>query len=100
MSREWKELFRSNKSIIHSFWRPIIWWKIKIWEKIADTSLYEFWHDHLKLKYGENAELSYMDTDSFIFYVKTEDVYKEITKDADVRFGTSNFEWGRPLPKR
>ena len=33
-----------------------------------------------------------MDTDSFIFYVKTEDVYKEITKDADVRFGTSNFE--------
>ena len=100
MSREWKELFRSNKSIFHSFWRPIILWKIKIWQKIADTSLYEFWHDYVKLKYGENAELSYMDTDSFIFYVKTEDIYKEITKDVDVRFGTSNFERGRPLPKR
>ena len=42
MSREWKELFRSIKSIFHSFWRPIILWKIKIWQKIADTSLYEF----------------------------------------------------------
>ena len=29
-SQEWKELF--------SFWRAIIWWKIKIWQKIADTS--------------------------------------------------------------
>ena len=41
-----------------------------------------------------------MDTDSFIFYVKTEDIYKEITKDVDARFSTSNSEWGRSLPKR
>ena len=27
-----------NTNIFHSFWRAIIWLKIKIWSKIADTS--------------------------------------------------------------
>ena len=26
------------KNIFHSFWMAIIWWKIKFWQKIADTS--------------------------------------------------------------
>ena len=38
ISQERKELFRWNKKISHSFWRAIIWWKIKTWQKIADTS--------------------------------------------------------------
>ena len=32
--------------------------------------MYEFWYDYLKLKYGEKAKLCYMDTDSFIVYIK------------------------------
>ena len=32
----------------------------------------EFWYDHVK------AKLCYMDTDSFIVYIKTEHIYKEI----------------------
>ena len=40
-----------------------------------------------------------MDTDSFIVYVKTDDIYKDIAKDIETRFGTSNFELDRPLPK-
>ena len=40
-----------------------------------------------------------MDTDSFIVYVKTEDIYKYIAKDVEKRFDTSNFETDKPLPK-
>ena len=40
-----------------------------------------------------------MDADSFIVQVKTDDIYKDITKDFETRFDTSNFEIGRSLPK-
>ena len=40
-----------------------------------------------------------MDTDSFIVHVKTDDIYKDITKDVEARFDTSNFEADRSLPK-
>ena len=33
---------------------------------LIKTVLYEFWYDYVKPKYGENARLCYMDTDSFI----------------------------------
>ena len=31
-----------------------------------------FWYDYVKLKYGEKAKFCFMDTDSFIAYIKTE----------------------------
>ena len=31
-----------------------------------------------------------MDTDSLIVYLKTDDIYKDIAEDVDIRFGTSN----------
>ena len=37
--------------------------------------MYEFWHNYVKLKYREKVKLCYMDTDSFIVYIKTGDVY-------------------------
>ena len=40
-----------------------------------------------------------MDTDSFIFYIKTEDIYVDISKDLEPRFDTWDFELERPLPK-
>ena len=40
----------------------------------------------MKLKYGENAKLCYMNTDSFIGYVKTKDIYKDIAEDVERRF--------------
>ena len=39
-----------------------------------------------------------MDTDSFITHIKTEDVSKDISEDAEKRFDTSNYELGRLLP--
>ena len=50
--------------------------------------MHKFWC--AKPKYGENAKLCYIDTDSFIGHIKTEDCYTDIAKDAEARFDTSN----------
>ena len=57
------------------------------------------WYDYVKLKYDEYEKLCYMDTDSFIVHIKTEDIYKDIADDVEIRFDASNFELHRPLPK-
>ena len=62
---------------------------------LSKTVMYEFWYDYVKPKYGENAKLCYMDTNSFIVPVKTGDIYKEIAEDIGTRFDTSNFEIGK-----
>ena len=45
---------------------------------ISKTLMYEFWYDYIKPKSGDKARLCYMDTDSFIMYIKTADFYKDI----------------------
>ena len=40
---------------------------------ISKTLMYEFWYDYIKSKYKEKARLCYMDTNSFVIYIKTED---------------------------
>ena len=40
-----------------------------------------------------------MDTDSFIVYVRTNDIYKNITEDVETRFDTSNYELEKLLPE-
>ena len=45
--------------------------------------MYEFWYDYIKPKYGDNVKLCYMDTDSFIMHIKTEDFYKDIANDIE-----------------
>ena len=65
---------------------------------ISKILMCEFWYDYMKPKYGNNIKLCYMDTDSFIINIKTEDFYKDIANDVDKRFDTSNYEVNRPLP--
>ena len=66
---------------------------------ISKTLMYEFWYDYIKLKYKEKANLSYMDTDSFIIHIKTEVFYKDIANDVERWFDTSNYDGNdkRPL---
>ena len=64
---------------------------------ITKILMYEFWYDYLKPKYND-VKLCYMDTDSFVMNIKTEDFYKGIANDVDKRFDTSNYEVNRPLP--
>ena len=40
-----------------------------------------------------------MDTESFIVYIKSDDIYKNIGEDVEIRSDTSNYELDRPLPK-
>ena len=65
--------------------------------EISKILMYEFWYDYMKPKYNDNVRLCYMDTDSFIMNIKTNDFYKDISDDVDNRFDTSNYEVKRPL---
>ena len=38
-----------------------------------------------------------MDTDSFIAYIKTEDIYVEIPTDVETKFDTSTYESEQPM---
>ena len=40
-----------------------------------------------------------MDINSFIAYIKTDDIYKDIAEDTETRFDTSNYDLNRPLSK-
>ena len=41
--------------------------------ELSKILMYQFWYDYVKPKYGKKAKLCYMDTDSFIVYIKTDD---------------------------
>ena len=66
--------------------------------EISKLLMYEFWYAYMKPKYGDSVKLCYMDTDSFIMNIKTEDFHKDIANDVEKRFDTSNYEVDRPLP--
>ena len=59
---------------------------------ISKTLMFEFWYDYIVPKYGDKIKLCYIDTDSFIMRIKTEDFYKDISADVDKCFDTSNFD--------
>ena len=41
----------------------------------------------------------YTDTNNFKVYIETEDIYADIVKDVETRFGSSNYVLERPPPK-
>ena len=61
--------------------------------------MYEFWYDYVKKICGEKAKLYCMNTNSFVVYLKTDDIYKDIVEDVEIRFDTSNNPLEKPLPK-
>ena len=64
---------------------------------ISKITMYEFWYYYVKNKY-DNMLACYMDTDSFVINIKTNDFYKGISKNVKERFDTSNYTYDRPLP--
>ena len=65
---------------------------------LSKTIMYEFHYDYMKRKYSDRLKLCYMDTDSLIYSVKTEDFYKDKAEDVEARFDTSGYVLDRPLP--
>ena len=66
--------------------------------EISKILMYEVWYDYMKPKYGNDVKWCYMDTDSFIMNIKTNDFYEDIANDVENRFDTSNYDVNRPLP--
>ena len=66
--------------------------------EINKILMYEFWYDYMKPKYNNDVKLCYMDTDSFVMHIKTNEIYKDIASDVENWFDTSNYEVNRPLP--
>ena len=67
--------------------------------ELSKILMCEFWYDYVKQTYAKKAKLCYMNADSFIVYIKTNDIYKDIAEDAEIRFDFSNDELDKPLPK-
>ena len=48
---------------------------------ISKTLMYEVWYDYIKPKYQDSTKLCYMDTESFVIHIKTEDFYEDTAGD-------------------
>ena len=65
---------------------------VMVGKAILDKSkilIYEFYYYYLKPKYKGKVKLLYMDTDSFVLHVETEDVFGDIKNDIHDWFDTS-----------
>ena len=51
---------------------------------LSNLIMYEFHYDYMLPKYGDNIKLCYMDTDSFVYDIETEDFYKDIADDVEM----------------
>src|SRR6266513_6404695 len=61
---------------------------------LSKLLIYRFWYGYVKEWYGDNAQLGYMDTDSFIFQVETEDIYKDMAERPDLFYlNDTNTIW-------
>ena len=63
---------------------------------ISRTLIYEIWYNFgmildTKPKYQDRAKLCYMDTDSFVIHIITEDFYKDIANDVEIKNGLTHL---------
>ena len=75
--------------------KVVIYKPVYLSQAILDLSkivMYEFHYDYMVPKYGlEKLKLCYMDTDSLVYDIKTEDFYEDIANDVEARFDTSGY---------
>ena len=67
---------------------------------IRKRLMYEFWYDYIKPKYGDRTKLCYMDTESFVNYIETENFYENIANDVERWFDTSNYNEKKVVKER
>ena len=65
---------------------------------LSKTIMYEFHYDYMIPKYGDRLKLCYMDTDSLIYSIGTEDLYSNVVDDVESRFDTSGYPYDGPRP--
>ena len=59
---------------------------------ISKTLMYEIWYDYIKPKYKDKVKLCYMDTDSFVIHIFTEDLFKDLNNDVERWFDRSSHD--------
>ena len=52
--------------------------------ELSKLHMYKFYYDVLKTRYGDKVRLAYTDTDSYVLYIETDDVYKDFRELGDV----------------
>ena len=63
---------------------------------LSKTLMYDFHYNYIKQKYGDKAKLLLTDTDSLMYEIQTEDLYKDISGDVKDRFDTSGYPPDHP----
>ena len=58
--------------------------------ELSKVLMFEFHYDYIKNKYDNNSTLLLIDTDSLMYGIKTEDVYKDFSNDTEI-FDFSNY---------
>ena len=74
---------------------------IMVGQAILDKSkelMYHFYYNYLIPKYKQNVKLMYMDTDSFVLEIETDDFYEDIKDDLKEWFDTSGYDKNMMLP--
>ena len=64
--------------------------------ELSKTLMFDFHYNYIKVKYGDNAQLCFTDTDSLLYDIKTEDIYKDMKQDSHL-FDFSDYSSNHPM---
>ena len=60
--------------------------------ELCKILMYEFCYDCVKSKHSEKSKLCYIETESSIVYIKTDESYRNIADDVETKLDTWNYE--------
>ena len=63
---------------------------------LSKTLMFNFHYNYIQKKYKDRAELLFTDTDSLMYQIYTDDFYKDISKDIENKFDTSDYPPNHP----
>ena len=63
---------------------------------ISKTLMFDFHYNYIRKKHGDKADLLFTDTDSLMYFIQTQDVYKDFSKDVRRKFDTSDYPENHP----
>ena len=93
-------VFDNNLSAFHMQKTEVYFNKLKhVGQAILDLSktlMFDFHYNYIKPKYSKKAEVLFTDTDSLMCEIKTADFSKDIAKDINKKFDTSDIPPDHP----